>query len=148
MTETPLRLREPETLAEKCFTELVYLIPIERCADHTAEKAVSLIQKYIDEATSKERGVKTHNLKSWTEAFEAVIGGGKRHEFRLNDRDFANGDELVLQEYDPAEGSYLGRSLRVKVTHIDLGPSWEIPKDYCVMSISEPYDKRDDRQEG
>lgn len=144
----PLRLREPETLAEQCFDELVELINIELCSDHTAEKAVDLIQKYLDKATSKVRGMKTHNLKSWSDAFEAIWSEKKRHEYRVNDRDFVVGDELVLQEYDPADGSFLGRSLRVGVTHIDYGPIWEIPDGYCVMSISSPFDKRDDRQDG
>jgi hypothetical protein len=143
----PLRLREPETLAERCWIEIIDLVPIEVCSDALSAKVVDVIQKYIDKATSEERGVKTHNLKSWPDAFQAILSGGKRHEYRLNDRDFAKGDELVLQEYDPSDDRYLGRSLRVKVTHADYGPNWDIPEGYCVMSISNPYDIRTNREE-
>ncbi len=131
--------------AGKCWDELVDLVPIEFCSDLTSARAADVIQKYIDRAVNqalKETEVQTHNLKCWPDSFEALYSGSKRHEFRINDRDYRVSDELVQQEWEPGEGSYTGRSLRVKVLYIDYGPNWEIPAGYCVMSTSEPYDKR------
>jgi site-specific DNA-cytosine methylase len=45
---------------------------------------------------------RTHELKTWPSYFEAILRGEKRHECRLNDRDFAVGDVLVLREWDPS----------------------------------------------
>lgn len=50
-----------------------------------------------------------HELKCWPQYFAAVRRGEKNFEIRLNDRDFAVGDTLLLQEYDPAAGAYTGQ---------------------------------------
>ena len=44
-----------------------------------------------------------HLLKSWPEFFEPVLQGHKRFELRRNDRDFQEGDHLVLREYEPGD---------------------------------------------
>ena len=43
--------------------------------------------------------IKTHILKIWPLYFEAVRAGRKTFEFRVNDRDFEEGDAVVLREY-------------------------------------------------
>ena len=105
-----------------------------------AESCVEIIQKHLDEAVNEATSMKVHNLKSWPDAFEPLLDGRKRFEYRVNDRNFAEGDELVLQEWDPATTKYTGRSLKAKVIYITFGPDWSIPSGACVMSISDPYD--------
>lgn len=41
----------------------------------------------------------THHLKTKREYFQAVIDGKKPFEIRLNDRDFKQGDKVILEEY-------------------------------------------------
>ena len=130
------------SLAEECWSELIEAGNLEFITGAN-DPCIEIIQKYLDIASNKDRGVKTHNLKSWPDAFEPMWEGRKRHEYRVNDRDFNEGDELVLQEWEQGEGVYTGRSMRTKVTYMSVGPSWEIPEGYCVMSCSDSYDKQE-----
>ena len=50
-----------------------------------------------------------HELKCWPAYFAAVRAGGKPFEIRRNDRDFAVGDLVILQEYDPEADTYTGQ---------------------------------------
>lgn len=59
-----------------------------------------------------------HELKIWPEYFEAVKSGKKTFEIRKNDRNFKEGDILVLKEFVPTEGEYTGRSIEVVVTYV------------------------------
>lgn len=86
--------------------------------------------------------MQVHNLKTWPASFLPIWNGDKRHEFRKNDRNYQKGDELVLSEWDNKSERFTGRVLKVKVTHIDYGPSWGIPGEYCVMSLAEPYERK------
>jgi hypothetical protein len=45
--------------------------------------------------------MKTHDLKTWPDYFEALIERRKTFELRQNDRDFQVGDMLNLQEFHP-----------------------------------------------
>lgn len=78
----------------------------------------------------------THDLKCWDDAFQAVMRGDKRAEFRKNDRGFCVGDFLLLREYqefEPDKWRYTGKELTVKVLHIQEG--FGIPTGFCMMSI-------------
>jgi hypothetical protein len=85
-----------------------------------------------------------HHLKTWPNAFAAVVAGTKRFEWRKDDRGFEVGDVLVLKEYDPHRRDYVyhyadlvspvPNSIRVRVTYIARGVH-EIPNGYCIMSI-------------
>jgi hypothetical protein len=46
--------------------------------------------------------MRTHDLKTWPSSFEALLSGKKLHEYRPDDRGFAVGDRLHLQEWRPA----------------------------------------------
>lgn len=65
-----------------------------------------------------------HELKTYPEYFEAVQSGKKPFEVRKNDRPFAVGDYLALNEYDPGENEncpspgYTGRALLAEITYI------------------------------
>lgn len=86
---------------------------------------------------------KVHELKTWPIAFQAIVDGRKRHEVRVNDRDFKEGDELLLREFNDgkcamnlfAARGYTGREQRVRVTYITPGGAWGLPPNICVMSI-------------
>ena len=77
--------------------------------------------------------MKTHDLKTWPEPFEAVWRGEKHHEVRVDDRSFAVGDELLLREWDPKTETYSNRGIQVRVTHITREPF--VPAPLCVMSF-------------
>ena len=78
--------------------------------------------------------MKTHELKTWPEYFEAIIDGRKPFELREDDRDFEVGDRLHLREYDSREPgpngySYTGREAWALVTYILRGG------EHCGLSI-------------
>lgn len=84
----------------------------------------------------------THELKTWPEPFAAVLAVTKRHEIRVDDRGYAVGDVLVLQEWEPkccdetrSPFGYTGRALTVRVTYLTPGGAWGLPAGLCVMSI-------------
>ncbi len=77
-----------------------------------------------------------HELKSWPEPFSAVWDGSKRHEVRANDRNFQVYDVLVLREWDPATGAYLGRRITALITYMSTCGTFGLPSELCVLSIS------------
>lgn len=76
----------------------------------------------------------THDLKCWTEPFNAVRSGKKKFEFRLNDRDYKVGDELILREWDPVKKFYTGQVITRKYITYLLTEGFGLPKGYCIMS--------------
>lgn len=78
----------------------------------------------------------THELKIAPAAFGAVTSGKKRAEYRLNDRDFKEGDQLHLREYDAKCDEYSGWDAAALVTHVATGPELPmIPDGYAVLSF-------------
>lgn len=59
-----------------------------------------------------------HVKKCWPEYFQKIIDGDKKFELRLADWKCEPGDELVLQEWDPASKTYTGRELVKKVNYV------------------------------
>lgn len=78
--------------------------------------------------------MKTHELKTWPEHFQAVCDGRKLFELRANDRHFAVGDRLRLREYDLATG-YTGREAGADVVYIVYGGQLGLPQGLCIMSL-------------
>lgn len=60
----------------------------------------------------------TIKKKIWPEYFDAVASGKKKYELRVNDFDVAEGDTLVLEEWDPEKNDYTGRSISRTVTFV------------------------------
>lgn len=65
--------------------------------------------------------MKTHEVKSWPEFFEAVAAGVKSFELRKNDRHYQPGDILVLKEWNPNTQEYTGRQLRKRINYVFEG---------------------------
>lgn len=75
-----------------------------------------------------------HKLKTWPKWFEAVIEGRKTFELRNNDRDFREGDRLVLREWDPETKCYSGRVAACEVTYVMAAP--EILPTHVILGIT------------
>ena len=58
-----------------------------------------------------------HNLKILPQYFEEVLIGKKTAEVRKNDRNFAEGDKIVLHEY--VGERYTGRTVAARITYIE-----------------------------
>lgn len=60
-----------------------------------------------------------HVLKCWPESFEAILSGAKTGEIRQNDRNYHEGDDIVMREYKLGSGTtlshYTGREFRVRI---------------------------------
>lgn len=91
---------------------------------------------------------RVHELKTWPQPFAALMCGDRRHEIRVNDRDYRVGDTLLLREWIPQahgarpqtvgmDGSpyYTGREITALVSYITYGGNWGLPGNLCVMSL-------------
>ena len=56
--------------------------------------------------------------KIWPEYFHEILEGTKKYELRLADFDIAEGDVLLLEEWDPQTKEYSGRKIKVDVTYV------------------------------
>lgn len=60
--------------------------------------------------------MKKHELKILSIHYADVLSGKKRAEFRLNDRFYEVGDELILNEW--IDGKFTGNQIIKKVCHV------------------------------
>jgi hypothetical protein len=77
-----------------------------------------------------------HELKTWPGPFRRMWDGSKTFEVRWNDRDYQEGDELLLREYSLGTDTYSGRWIKGLVTCI-VGDNWGLPPGLVVMAIRE-----------
>jgi hypothetical protein len=56
--------------------------------------------------------------KAWPEMFEAVLGGKKKFDLRLDDFGCGEGDILVLEEWNPETKEYTGRKIEKKISYV------------------------------
>lgn len=77
----------------------------------------------------------THELKTETQFFDAIISGKKTFEVRYNDRDYQLGDLLILKEYYPHLKKYSGNETTRRITYILEGGQFGIDDNYIVMGI-------------
>lgn len=75
-----------------------------------------------------------HHLKSWPQQFRAVKYGKKRFEFRLDDRGFEVGHNVILEEYDPLTKQYSGDNLRVVIKYVLRGPDFGVPSGFVIFN--------------
>lgn len=52
------------------------------------------------------------------EYFDAIESGKKTYELRLGDMEVAEGDTLILQEWDAEKQEYTGREISKEVTYV------------------------------
>ena len=84
-----------------------------------------------------------HNLKTWTEFYQAVTRGGKTFEIRKNDRDFKVGDLLNLIEVLPEKNfKPTGNTSLFDITYILKGSEWGLDENVVVMSIRRVNNER------
>ncbi|MEK7540842.1 MAG: DUF3850 domain-containing protein [Patescibacteria group bacterium] len=81
--------------------------------------------------------------KIWQEYFELVSSGKKKFELRLADFDIAEGDMLLLEEWDSKTKEYTGRTIEKKVSFLlkfkldDFGQEQEIKeKGFLVIQLN------------
>ena len=56
--------------------------------------------------------------KSWPKDFELINNGRKKFEIRLADFEVEAGDTFVLEEWNPDNKEYTGRSIERKVDYV------------------------------
>lgn len=76
-----------------------------------------------------------HELKTWSEYFQAVLDGTKTFEERKNDRNFKVGDMLVLLEWNPESNEWTGSGICKQVTYILDTPKF-VREGYVVMGFA------------
>ncbi len=69
----------------------------------------------------------THHKKCIPSLFEDVRTGKKRFEVRLADFEVETGDKILLEEWNPVESAYTGRTCTIEIDYIlktkDM-PAW------------------------
>lgn len=76
-----------------------------------------------------------HELKCWPEYFGAMAVQRKNFEVRKGeDRQYKEGDELVLREWDAFAGQYTGRQVTRTVIYVMHGGPW-LPSDVWVLGL-------------
>lgn len=78
----------------------------------------------------------TQALKCHPKYFKDVKSGLKPFEVRKNDRDFAVGQKLLLQEYDPETEKYTGEEWEGSITYILDDPNY-VKKGFVIFAIQE-----------
>ena len=84
-----------------------------------------------------------HELKTDPKVFDDLMCKAKTFELRYNDRDFLEGDRLVLRETkysgeemkDGAALIYTGFYINARVTHMIRGPRLGLMEGWVIMSI-------------
>lgn len=87
--------------------------------------------------------VKEHVLKTAPKFFDAVLQGVKPFEVRRNDRDYREGDVLVLREWYPGAHRYSGRELRRRVMYVlqhTASPELGLKPGHVVLGLEIPQD--------
>lgn len=79
----------------------------------------------------------THELKIYPEHYKEVLLGLKKVEIRFNDRNYQEGDTLLLNEYYPDNQRYSGCQVIRKVDYIIRNVAG-LNYDYVIMQISKP----------
>ncbi|MBU9841058.1 DUF3850 domain-containing protein [Rahnella aceris] len=84
-----------------------------------------------------------HDLKTLPEYYWEVVGGAKKAEFRVFDRDYKVDDLLCLREF--RDGVYTGIHCYVRITHV-LPVDHLCAKGWAVLSF-EFFEHSDSRPE-
>lgn len=76
-------------------------------------------------------------LKCWPEPFQAIVDGRKTHEVRrFADRDFREGERVLLREYDPStDKGYTGRGVSARIGFVTKPGDWGLPAEIGCFSL-------------
>lgn len=99
------------------------------------EPQISLDHECAPEPKQEPRRLMTHDLKCWPEPFSAVVRREKRHEVRVFDRDFQEGDGLLLREWEPERQEYTGRTYRCEIGYVTRPGTWGLPANVGCFTI-------------
>nr|DAN85666.1 MAG TPA: chromosome partitioning protein [Caudoviricetes sp.] len=118
--------------------------------EKTEEERYSEEQDAIDQETAKklrekadeekmqqlpsQQGKKAHDVKLGATFFEDVKTGRKTFELRKNDREYKEGDMIVLNEYKG--GAATGRTITKKIVYI-LEDFAGLEDGYCILGLGE-----------
>lgn len=78
---------------------------------------------------------KTHRLKTVQPFFEKCWQQKKTFEVRKNDRQFQEGDTVILQEYDPETKIFSGKEIQGTILYV-LNDFHAVEKGYVVFSFT------------
>jgi ASC-1-like (ASCH) protein len=78
-----------------------------------------------------------HNIKIWPKYLEEILLGLKKVEIRQNDRNYKEGDLLILNGWCPLKKKYTGICTERKIDYIISGVPGLEP-DYVILQISKP----------
>jgi hypothetical protein len=67
--------------------------------------------------------------------YDAVLSGKKTFEVRKNDRDFREGDILLLNKWDNVKNEYAGSQTAMSITYVLVGGQFGIEPGYCVLGL-------------
>lgn len=81
--------------------------------------------------------MKVHELKIGSEFYEAVKDGRKKFEIRKNDRNYQEGDILILKKYDPLIQLFSGEIVKVEITYMT---DYAQQDGYVVLGIEEIWE--------
>lgn len=77
-----------------------------------------------------------HELKIHPKPFHLILRGSKRHEVRKLDRDYQEGDHVILRELTaPGSSTFTGRELEFRIGSVTTG--WGLPEGLCVFTLLE-----------
>jgi hypothetical protein len=76
-----------------------------------------------------------HTLKTWPPYFQDIVSRKKTFEVRKHDRDFKEGDWLLLREWCPVDLKYTGRQVGYVISYVLEGGDFGIAPDYCVIGF-------------
>jgi hypothetical protein len=75
-----------------------------------------------------------HELKAWPERFEKILANKHMAELRINDREYAPGDEILMKEWTH-DNRYTAREVLVRVEAVNK-PPWP-PANPVIQEIIE-----------
>lgn len=85
-----------------------------------------------------------HELKTHPQYFRLVWSGVKRYEVRKDDRNFQEGQSVLLEEYEPTQdgtgGTYTGRWILGTIpTVVRDVPHFGLNPGFCVFGFNEVF---------
>ena len=79
-----------------------------------------------------------HTLKTLPEYFRAIWFRNKLFECRIDDRNFAVGDTLILKEFYPnSRKKFSGRQIKATISYKLTGEEFGIKEGFCVLSLKD-----------